>query len=82
MELLPVKSIVAIDGKIGCLFPFATWKISMNKLCIFVGLTVGSYLGWWLGMRLEGFTTALILSSVGSIAGVVLGWHVNRKYLS
>lgn len=54
----------------------------MNKLCIFVGLTIGSYLGWWLGMRLEGFTTALILSSVGSIAGVVLGWHVNRKYLS
>lgn len=54
----------------------------MNKLCIFVGLTLGSYFGWWLGMRLEGFTTALILSSIGSIGGIVLGWHVNRKYLS
>ncbi len=33
-------------------------------------------------MRLEGFMTALILSSVGSIAGIVLGWKINRKYFS
>ncbi len=54
----------------------------MNKLLIFVGLTVGSYLGWWLGMELEGFMTALILSSVFSIAGVVLGWHINRRFFT
>ncbi len=54
----------------------------MKKLCIFIGLTAGSYLGWWLGMRLEGFMTALILSSAGSIAGIVLGWQINRKFFS
>ncbi len=54
----------------------------MKKLCIFIGLTAGSYLGWWLGMRLEGFMAALILSSIGSIAGIVLGWQVNRKFFT
>lgn len=51
----------------------------MNKLCIFVGLTLFSYLGWWLGAK-YGIMTAFILSSIGSLFGVYAGWKVNRMY--
>ncbi len=53
----------------------------MNKLCIFIGITVFSCLGWWLGARI-GIMTAFLLSSVGSLVGVYVGWRINRDYLS
>lgn len=53
----------------------------MNKLCIFVGLTIGSYVGWWGGAH-WGIMYAFILSSIGSLAGVYLGWRINRQFFS
>lgn len=51
----------------------------MNKLCIFVGMTVFSLIGWWLGEQVS-FTMAFVLSSVGSLLGVYIGWRINRDY--
>ncbi len=52
----------------------------MKKLCIFVGMTVFSYLGWWVGEQFGGFMTAIVVSSIGTIAGVVIGWKISRMY--
>jgi hypothetical protein len=51
------------------------------KLCIFVGVNAGGYLGWVLGEPF-GMMTAFIVSSVGSIVGLIVGWKVARHYLS
>ena len=45
----------------------------MNKLCTFGGATLGSYVGWVVGMRV-GIGTAIVLSGVAALAGVVVGW--------
>jgi len=58
---------------------FALGSLPVNKLCIFVGTTIGSYAGWFLGDRF-GFFTAFILSGVGSIVGVYAGWKIARKF--
>lgn len=52
----------------------------MNKLCIFIGMTVCGWLGWWIGEQV-GFLTAFIVSGVGSCVGVYIGWRINRDYL-
>lgn len=52
----------------------------MNKLCIFIGMTVFGSIGWWLGEKV-GFMTAFIASGIGSMAGVYIGWRINRDYL-
>jgi len=52
----------------------------VNKFCIFVGMTVFGWLGWWLGEQV-GLMTALLLSGGGSLLGVYLGWRVWRDYL-
>lgn len=51
------------------------------KLCIFVGLNVGSYVGWTLAEN-AGVTMAFLSSSVGSVIGVYAGWRIARTYLS
>jgi hypothetical protein len=50
------------------------------KLCIFVGLNVGSYIGWVLGEHV-GLMTAFLVSGLGSVLGVYAGWKVAREYL-
>lgn len=52
----------------------------MNKLCIWIGMTVLGWVGWWLGSKIS-FMTGFVLSGVGSIVGVYVGWRVNRDYL-
>jgi hypothetical protein len=54
----------------------------MNKVCIFVGMTVLGWIGWWIGSKLGGLMTAFVLSGVGSLLGVYVGWRINRDYLS
>jgi hypothetical protein len=49
------------------------------KLCIFVGINLGGYVGWELGDRI-GLMTAYLLSGIGSLAGVFAGWWVARRY--
>ena len=52
----------------------------VNKLCIFVGTTVGGYVGWATGEVLGlGFGWSFVLSGAGSIAGVFAGWKLARK---
>jgi len=53
----------------------------VNNLCIFLGMTVLGWIGWWIGAQV-GFMTGFVLSSIGSVAGVYVGWRVNRDYLS
>ena len=53
----------------------------MNKLCILIGTTVLGWVGWWLGEQLGGEMTAFVVSGIGSIAGVYLGWRIARDYL-
>ncbi len=51
----------------------------MKKLCIFIGMSVVGWVGWWLGAKI-GLTAAFVLSSMGSMVGVYLGWRLYRGY--
>jgi hypothetical protein len=51
----------------------------MKKLCIFIGMTVFSSVGWWIGDKV-GFMTAFVLSGIGGMVGVYIGWRINRDY--
>lgn len=53
-------------------------KALVNKLCIFVGSTVCGYAA---GYAVSGFglMTEIIVSGVGSLVGVYLGWKVARR---
>ena len=54
--------------------------LTVQKLCIFIGMTAGSWVGWLLGDRF-GMMTAFLISSLGSMVGVYLGWRIHRDYL-
>ena len=52
----------------------------MLKLCIFVGMTVGSYAGWYLGDACGfDFLGDFAVSGLGSLLGVYGGWKLGRK---
>lgn len=51
----------------------------MLKLYSFIGATVGSYAGWALGAPI-GFTTAFMVSMVGTGLGIYAGRRVARYY--
>ncbi len=50
----------------------------MNRLCTFGGAIIGSYLGWFIGMRV-GLGTAIVLSGIAALAGVVAGWKLAQR---
>ena len=52
----------------------------MEKLMGFVGATVGSLAGWYLG-DLVGFGTAVVLSTVGTGVGLWAGRRLAQKWL-
>ena len=52
----------------------------MNKLSIFICVTIMGWVGWWLGAKI-GIMTGYILSGIGSLLGVYVGWRINRDYL-
>ena len=52
----------------------------MEKLMGFIGATVVSLVGWYLG-ELVGITTAVVLSMVGSGVGLWAGSVVARRWL-
>ncbi len=59
-------------------FPHAA---GVNRLCIFLGTTVGGYGGWYLGDVLGlGFGWSFVISSVGSIVGVWAGWKLAQRF--
>lgn len=51
----------------------------MLKLYSFIGATVGSYVGWVLGAPI-GFTTAFMVSMVGTGVGIYAGRRVAHYY--
>jgi len=51
----------------------------MNKLCIFIGMSALGWVGWWIG-SLMGDMTGYVLSSLGSLLGVYVGWRINRDF--
>ena len=51
----------------------------MSKLLWLLGATIGGAIGWWLG-ALVGTMTAVILSAVGTGAGIYLARRVEAEY--
>ena len=51
----------------------------MGKLFSFIGATIGSYAGWFIGARV-GFTTAFMLSMVGTGIGIYYGRLIAKNY--
>ena len=55
----------------------------MNRLLIFIGMTVGGYVGWWAGDYLDlGLMATFLVSSLGSAVGIYVVWRIMRDYLS
>jgi hypothetical protein len=63
----------------GIYIPRVSLILKMKKLCIFLGVTILGWIGWWLGSKI-GLMTAYALSGVGSMVGVYVGWRINRDY--
>ena len=53
----------------------------MQKLCIFVFMTLFSYAGWYLGTLFGGFMTAFFVSGALSLVGVWAGWKIHLRFL-
>jgi hypothetical protein len=51
----------------------------MEKVLVFLGLSVGGWVGWALGARL-GIFAAFMLSAVGMGAGLYLGRRIARDH--
>ncbi|MBZ5552039.1 MAG: hypothetical protein LAO21_04915 [Acidobacteriia bacterium] len=51
----------------------------MKGLLSFLCVTVGGAIGWWLG-AFVGFMTAVLLSIVGSGAGLYFALRLHREY--
>ena len=51
----------------------------MKKLCIFAGMMILGWIGWRLGSEI-GLVTGYVLSGIGSMVGVYVGWRINRNY--
>jgi hypothetical protein len=54
----------------------------MYRLLMFIGITLGGYVGWWAGEAIGlGVMGALFVSTLGSIAAVYLVWRIERYFL-
>jgi hypothetical protein len=52
----------------------------MKKLLGCVGAILGSSVGWWVGASV-GTMTAMLVSAVGTGAGLYLGWWAAERLL-
>ncbi len=52
----------------------------MIRFVMFVGLTIGGGIGWWIGSYV-GIWTALLVSTIGSLAGIYVVYRLTRDYL-
>lgn len=59
--------------------PLVRLLVDMLKLYSFIGATAGSYAGWALG-SLIGFTTAFMVSMVGTGLGIYAGRRIAHYY--
>ena len=53
--------------------------MNMGKLFAFIGATVGSYAGWFIGAKV-GITTAVMLSFVGTGFGIYYGRKIASNH--
>jgi hypothetical protein len=53
----------------------------MKKFLIFVGMTVGGWVGWVAAER-WGIMAAFIVSTLGSLVGVIIAWKIGRNYFA
>ena len=51
----------------------------MGKVFSFIGAMIGGYAGWALGARI-GFTTAFVISMLGTGIGIYYGRRLARHY--
>jgi hypothetical protein len=52
----------------------------VKKLFIFAGMTLGGWAGWGLTER-YGVMTAFLMSTVGSLVGVIVAWKAGREWM-
>jgi len=52
----------------------------MKRIIILLAVTILGGIGWTLGAHF-GLGMAWLLSSIGSLIGVYIGWRINRAYL-
>lgn len=52
----------------------------MKKIIMVLAVIILSSIGWTLGKH-AGLATAWLLSSLGAIIGVYIGWRIGRAYL-
>jgi hypothetical protein len=55
----------------------------MTRTLMFMGTTIGGYVGWWAGETL-GFDLmgTFLMSSLGTLIGIFAAWKVSVDYLS
>jgi hypothetical protein len=53
----------------------------MGRFCTFFMMTVFGSIGWWIGNK-YGFTTGIVVSGIGNVVGIYVGWYVYNEYLS
>jgi membrane protein YqaA with SNARE-associated domain len=59
--------------------PFHTGQLPMKALFWTIGSTLGGWLGWAIGEKV-GLGTAIVLSAVGTGAGIYLAYKIIRDY--
>ena len=53
----------------------------MSRPPIFIGMTIGGYVGWWAGDYFGlGLMTTFLFSTLGSAIGVYVAWRLMRDY--
>jgi len=52
----------------------------MKKILIILSITIGGWIGWWLGEHI-GIMTAYFLSVFGAAAGLYFGRKIMNSYL-
>jgi len=53
----------------------------MKKIVLLLCITICGWIGWQTGARFGGIMTAYLASFAGSLAGVYIGYRVNRDFL-
>ncbi len=54
----------------------------MSRLLIFIGMTLGGYIGWWAADYFGlGLMTTFLVSTLGSAIGVYVAWRIMRAFL-
>jgi len=63
-------------------WPREVVSLTMSRKLIYIGMILGGWAGWWLGDRIGlGLMGSLLVSTVGSFAGVYLAWRLTQDYL-